>query len=405
VRESTNVTKRKLPPGWRWAKLGEVCQVIGGSTPSTGNSDYWDGDIVWVTPTDLGKLDGQVISSSSRRITSAGYQSCGTQILPPGTVVMSSRAPIGHVGIAGVPLSTNQGCKSFVPGPDVDSVFLYWSVKRVVPNLQALGSGATFTEISKSHLQQFEILLPPLDEQRRIAAILREQMAAVERARAAAQAQLDVAKTLPAAYLSRVFNSHEARSWQRKRLNEICEISTGTTPSRSRPEYFGDGTPWVKPGDFDGFLYISSSREFLTPLGVSEGRGRTFPKGSVLLVCIGATVGKVAIASNVISANQQINVLICGDSVLSEYLYFHLRFDRSDFIAAAASVTLPIINQERLGAREIPLPPIAEQRRIASILNEQIASAENLRVGLEEQLAEIKVLPAALLCQAFAGEL
>ena len=94
---------------------------------------------------------------------------------------MSSCAPIGHVGIAGVPLCTNQGCKSFVPGPDVDSAFLYWSLKWVVPDLQALGSGATFTEVSKSHLQRFEILLPPLAEQKRIAATLNEQMAVVER--------------------------------------------------------------------------------------------------------------------------------------------------------------------------------------------------------------------------------
>ena len=195
-----------LPEGWRWAKLGEVCEVIGGSTPDTGNSAYWNGDIAWVTPTDLGKFTDITILATSRQITLSGLQNCGTQMLPVGTVIMSSRAPIGHLAIAGVSLCTNQGCKSFVPGMGVDSVFLYWAIKRAVPDIQALGSGATFAEVSKSILYQFEIPLPTLPEQQRIAAILREQLAAIEQARIAAEAELKAINTLPAALLRRAFN-------------------------------------------------------------------------------------------------------------------------------------------------------------------------------------------------------
>jgi type I restriction enzyme S subunit len=195
-----------LLDGWRWVKLGEVCKLVGGSTPDTGTSDYWDGEIVWVTPTDLGKLSDMTITTTGRRITPAGLQSCGTEMLPIGTVIMSSRAPIGHLAIAGVSLCTNQGCKSFVPSPDVDSVFLYWVVKQSVPDIQALGSGATFAEVSKSALQQFAIPLPPLAEQWRIAGVLREQMAAEEKARAAAEEELNTINALPAALLHRAFN-------------------------------------------------------------------------------------------------------------------------------------------------------------------------------------------------------
>ena len=195
-----------LPSGWRWVKLGEVCDVIGGSTPDTGNPAYWNGDIAWVTPTDLGKFSDISIFDTSRQITLSGLQNCGSQMLPVGTVIMSSRAPIGHLAIAGVSLCTNQGCKSFVPGIDVDSVFLYWTLKRAVPDIQALGSGATFAEVSKSILYQFEISLPPLPEQQRIAAILKEQMGAVEQASIAAEAELKAINTLPAALLRRAFN-------------------------------------------------------------------------------------------------------------------------------------------------------------------------------------------------------
>jgi type I restriction enzyme S subunit len=198
--------KRIIPDGWRWVRLGEICKLVGGSTPDTSNSEYWNGELIWVTPTDLGKLSDMKISMTDRRITSAGLQSCGTEMLPIGTVVMSSRAPIGYLAIADVSLCTNQGCKSFVPGPEVDSVFMYWSLKQAVPDIQKLGSGATFTEVSKSALQQFEIPLPSLKEQKRIAGILCEQMVSVEKARAAAEGELKTINALPAALLRRAFS-------------------------------------------------------------------------------------------------------------------------------------------------------------------------------------------------------
>ena len=198
--------KRELPAGWRWVKLGQISKVVGGSTPDTGETTYWGSDIAWVTPTDLGQLSSIFIHDTSRRITLAGLMNCGTELVPAGTVVMSSRAPIGHLAIAELELCTNQGCKSFVPSSEVDSLFLYWSLKNAVPDIQALGSGATFAEVSKSKLQEFEIPLPPLPEQQRIAALLKDQIAAVDKARKAAEAQLETINALPISLLRRAFN-------------------------------------------------------------------------------------------------------------------------------------------------------------------------------------------------------
>jgi type I restriction enzyme S subunit len=198
--------ERPLPAGWRMVRLGEITTVVSGTTPATGNPDFWGGDIVWITPVDLGKLESSEIRGSDRTITTEGYKSCNPTLVPPGTVVMSSRAPIGHLGIAAVPLCTNQGCKSFVPSPQVDSYFLYYALKHSVWRLQQLGSGATFDEVSKTQCEDFTIPLPPLAEQKRIAAILREQMEAVKKARAAAEAQLNAINALPAAVLRRAFN-------------------------------------------------------------------------------------------------------------------------------------------------------------------------------------------------------
>jgi len=172
----TAVLRTALDPAthrdWRHVNLGSVSKVAGGSTPDSGNLTYWNGDIVWVTPVDLGRLTGHHISDSERHITRAGFGSASIEMIPANSVVMSSRAPIGHLAITDVPVTTNQGCKSFTPNPDLDASFLYYSLRVHVPDLQAIGSGATFAEISKSKLERYVIEVPSLPEQRRIAEYL-----------------------------------------------------------------------------------------------------------------------------------------------------------------------------------------------------------------------------------------
>jgi type I restriction enzyme S subunit len=154
------------------APLGAIAEIVSGATPKTGVAEYWDGDVEWATPADLSKLDGAYISTTPRKITQAGVRSCATTILPEGSVLLSSRAPIGHVAINTVPMATNQGFKSLVPGPELDAKFLYHWLKSKTDYLQSLGNGATFKELSKKTAEQIQVPLPPLPEQLHIAATL-----------------------------------------------------------------------------------------------------------------------------------------------------------------------------------------------------------------------------------------
>ncbi len=199
-------TGQKLPQGWRWVKLGDVSQIVGGTTPSTSVPDYWGGDIVWITPADMGKLDSPEIWESKRKISHKGIASTKLRELPVGTVILSTRAPIGYVGIAKVPLCTNQGCKSFVISDKIEFEYLYFILKYYVPDFEKLGSGSTYKEISKSKLEKFEIPLPSLSKQRHIAVTLNAKMAAVEKARVAAQAELEAITALPSALLRKAFS-------------------------------------------------------------------------------------------------------------------------------------------------------------------------------------------------------
>ncbi|WP_300639821.1 restriction endonuclease subunit S [Nocardioides sp.] len=122
--------------------LGAIAKIVSGATPKTGVAEYWDGDIEWATPADLGKLDGAYISATPRKLTDAGVKSCAATVLPAGSVLLSSRAPIGHVAINTVPMATNQGFKSLVLGPQVHAKFLYHWLKAKTGYLQSLGNGA-----------------------------------------------------------------------------------------------------------------------------------------------------------------------------------------------------------------------------------------------------------------------
>lgn len=158
---------------WSNAPLGELCEVVSGATPKTGEAKFWGGSILWTTPKDLSDLETPYLDNPSRTITEDGLRSCAASLLPENSVLLSSRAPIGLVAINRRPMATNQGFKSFVPDRRrLDSKFLYYWLKSNTAFLQNLGNGATFKEISKAVVERIAIPLPPLDEQRRIAAIL-----------------------------------------------------------------------------------------------------------------------------------------------------------------------------------------------------------------------------------------
>jgi type I restriction enzyme S subunit len=154
--------------GWEERKLSELCEVVGGGTPDTSNKTYWSNDYFWVTPKDLGRLDGFEISNTERKISKEGLKNSSAKLLPIGSVILSSRAPIGHVFINTVEVATNQGCRSFVCGASLFNKFLYYFLFKNKGYLNSLGSGTTFKEISGSTLKEVKIPLPSASKQKEI---------------------------------------------------------------------------------------------------------------------------------------------------------------------------------------------------------------------------------------------
>lgn len=147
--------------------LKEIATVLSGGTPRSSVQEYWNGNIEWVTPADLGQHEGIYFSSSSRKITDTGLKNSSAVLLPIGSVMMSSRAPIGHLAINTVPMATNQGFKSIVPGEEITNLYLLFWLKSHMKYIQSLGVGATFKEISKRGVENIKVPVPPIRKQNR----------------------------------------------------------------------------------------------------------------------------------------------------------------------------------------------------------------------------------------------
>ena len=150
------------------AKLGEVCTIVSGSTPKTSVTSYWDGNIKWITPAELNE-DTFYIMDSVRHITEEGKEKTGLSYLPTGTVILSSRAPIGKTAIAGCEMCCNQGFKNLICSDAIYNEYLYFFLKSKTDYLNSLGRGATFKEVSKSIVENIEIPLPEVNQQKEIA--------------------------------------------------------------------------------------------------------------------------------------------------------------------------------------------------------------------------------------------
>ncbi|TAE31370.1 MAG: hypothetical protein EAZ92_02900 [Candidatus Kapaibacterium sp.] len=198
-----------LPNGWRWEKLGEIAKIVNGSTPDSGVAEYWNGEILWATPTDIGKLEGIYLQDTQRKISAKGYENCSTHIVPTGTILLTSRAPVGNIALTSAEMCFNQGIKGILPKDNIHNLYLFFALKSIVPAIQNASHGNTFSEIPTEKLIKFLLPLPPtLAEQHEIAERVRQRLEEAERIRRAAARQLEAVSALAGAIVREAFPFH-----------------------------------------------------------------------------------------------------------------------------------------------------------------------------------------------------
>ena len=192
----------RVPGHWRIAPIKVLARVINGATPESGNPDYWDGDIAWFTPADLDNENATELAEPRRRITADGLASCAARLTRAGSVVLSTRAPVGSVGVTQTPSATNQGCRTLVPSAGIPSKFLAETLVAARAELALRSNGTTFQELSTDSLASLRVPLPPPAEQVAITAALDRETARIDALIAKAQRSIDLLKERRAAFIT-----------------------------------------------------------------------------------------------------------------------------------------------------------------------------------------------------------
>ena len=218
----------EVPRHWSVRRLGTVTSVVNGATPASGTPEYWDGDIPWITPEDLGRLSGRRITDTDRKITSDGYRSCGTRLAPKGSIAISTRAPIGHMAILDAEACANQGCRLLAPRKPIVSEYLYFALTSARAELATLGQGTTFPELSRARLRAFPLPAPCLQEQAAIARFLDDADRRIQRAITAKEKRMALLEE------QRQATVHQAVTGQ-------IDIRTG----EPYPAYKDSGVSWI----------------------------------------------------------------------------------------------------------------------------------------------------------------
>jgi len=233
----------EVPEGWGVQRLKRIAKIVNGSTPKSSIAEYWDGDIVWVTLADIGKVGSLKISESEKKITHEGLNNCGASIVPQGSIILTTRAPIGNLAIANTSLCTNQGCKSLIP-TNVYSPYLFYSLFVSKEVLQSIESGTAFKELSTDNLASFMIALSPQHEQKSIATYLDRKTTQIDNLISKKQKLIELLKEERAAIINQAVTKglnpdaqmkdsgiewlgEIPEHWEAKRLKYIARIILG----------------------------------------------------------------------------------------------------------------------------------------------------------------------------------
>ena len=376
-------------------KLGDICEIVSGSTPKTGIAEYWDGDVKWITPAELDD-DSYIIMDTVRKITDLAVKKAGLSSFPEGTVILSSRAPIGKVAIAGCEMYCNQGFKNLICSDKINNKYLYWFLKGNTEFLNSLGRGATFKEISKQIVANIEINIPDYDKQLEISEHF-EKINGIIKLRRQELVRLD--ELIKARFVELFGNPRiNPFGYEKMMLKDTCKVITGNTPSRAVEDYYGNYVEWVKTDNIvSGILNPTKASEYLSEKGM--GVGRTVDANAILMACIAgsiASIGRVCVTDRTVAFNQQINAVV-PEKYNILFLYVLLLISKEYLVEDINMSLKGILSKSRLEEKEFIVPPMELQNEFA----EFVKQVDKSKVAVQKALEEAQLLFDSLMQKYF----
>lgn len=404
--------------------LRHVFRVTSGGTPSNSRSEYWDGEILWITPEDLSDVVGYWLSNTRRKITDSGYESSGGTIAPSKAIVLSKRAPIGLLAVLAQPACSSQGCVLLSPKIKVDSRFYYYWLRSRVDDLQALGRGSTFTELSVSDLKSIRMPYPSIAEQRTVSDYLDRETARLDALVAEKERFLRILSEKRQALISRAVTCGLLRDsslcdsdvpwpgkipshWSRCHLRRVLDRMDYGVSSRIGQSghiavlRMGD----IQHGEIDysgvGFVDKVDDALLLEPGDLVFNRTNSFDQIGKVALFRGNPEYPVSFASYLVRMR-------CGPSVLPEFLNWLLNSSFATYWSRAES--LPAIGQVNLNPSRfsyfpILLPPLTEQVEIVSFLTRRCKIMDHLRDAIAHTIVLLKERRSALICSVIDGSI
>ena len=380
---------------WEQRKLGDIATITGGGTPSTNISEYWNGDIDWYSPVEIG--ENRYVSRSTRKITKLGLEKSSAKILPVGTVLFTSRAGIGNTAILQAEGCTNQGFQSITPNSkELDTYFLYTMTPKLKRYGEVTGAGSTFVEVSGKQMEQMNLMIPSLEEQKHVSQLFELMDDAIT----LHQCKLEKLKLTKKALLQKLFPKNgkhipEIRfkgftdAWEQRKLGDIATITGGGTPSTNISEYWNGDIDWYSPVEIGENRYVSRSTRKITKLGLEKSSAKILPVGTVLFTSR-AGIGNTAILQAEGCTNQGFQSITPNSKELDTYFLYTMtpKLKRYGEVTGAGS-TFVEVSGKQMEQMNLMIPSLEEQKHVSQLF-ELMDDAITLHQRKLERLQEVK---------------
>lgn len=336
-------------------KLGNLVSITGGGTPERSNPSFWGGDIPWVTVKDFKSLE---ITGAAEHITKAGLEGSASNLIQAGAIIVPTRMALGKAAINTVPVAINQDLKALrvKDASVVDRDFLFRFLLSKSGYLESKGKGATVKGITLDVLRELEVPLPPRKEQQRIATILNTADNLCRKRQEAIR--------LTDEFLKAVFYEKfgdpvtNSKGLPTSRIEQLCDVATGSTPARNRADYFDGPHPWIKTGEVDTPL-ITSAEEYISDAAIAETNCKVFPIGTLLIAMYGQgkTRGKVGMLGIPAATNQACAAILPSQKINRYFLYTQLSLMYEHLRAMGRGGNQENLNLGMIKSLEVLVPP------------------------------------------------
>lgn len=417
----------EIPEGWEIRKIKNNFMIYAGATPKSEKAEYWDGGIPWITPADF-KTTDKYVSCGRKSLTALGYDSCGTTLVPAGSIIFSKRAPVGSVVIAKNTLCTNQGCLACIPNDAVNSTYFYYCMSIFTEQFELVSAGTTFKEIAASTFASFLLPCPPLSQQNEIVNFLDKESSRIDSMLSKTRSSIEEYKKLKQAVITQAVTKgvrgeremkdsgvewigEIPKKWNRCKLNSICTFINGDR-SKNYPssEDFQDiGIPFIGADSLNGFFVDTYSARHISPAKYASMGGLKITQGDILYTLRGSTIGKNAIANfnDGTIASSLVGIRVKSPFLASSSFLFYWLNSLNEFVQRDLCIngsTAPNLSAENVAQFFIYIPDITEQHEIADYLDAKCAEIDKLIAKKEQLVKELESYKKSLIYEVVTGK-